>query len=210
MSSTVSLFLPQGWVRIDLLSDRATQIRRVTEERLRTAPEASRAQVATYLHAQLGELTDQLAESGAFVLAFPVVPLDGVLIQPQLTVARWELPDARDPMDVLLVIASRDETAEVLDAGELVALRVTAERDVTDETLAALGAEMGEDATGVPDGLRLLGFQARYFLGDPQRQDRWLTAVCSMTYPASEDSEDLLASMTGLFDELVTAIGWHE
>ncbi len=208
--STISIFLPKGWARIDLLADHEAQVSALVGARLREAPLARQAQLTSYLRDQLGEATRELADSGALLLAFPVVPLDGYVVQPQMVIARWDLPPERDPMDLLLVIASTDATAQVLDAGELVALRVRADGDVTRETQAALDDVVGADAAGVTDGVQIRRFGLRYFFGDPHRRDRWLTATFSMTYVDGDDTAELLESMTTLFDDLVAAIGWDE
>lgn len=206
--STISVFLPRGWARIDLLGDREAQIRAVVRARLREAPLASRAQLTSYLQDQLDEATRALADDGALLLAFPVVPLDGRVVQPQLVIARWDLPPERDPMDVLLVIASSDVTAHVLQTGALVALRVRADADVTGQTQAALQDVVGGDAAGLTTGVQLRQLGLRYFFGDPGRRDRWLTAAFSMTYVDGDEAADLVESMTTLVDDLIAAIGW--
>ena len=145
-------------------------------------------------------------------LVLPVTLVGGRLMSASWAFLPLVTPEGSDPLELLAAIASRDDSASLLDVGDLVALRITSRAQRSAELLqtavARVAADLNEPAPEVVDFDQAAVWTQRvqYFIGDPQRRDSWIIVVFSASDSGDTESAELSQALVELFDEVIQSV----
>ena len=203
--------VPPGWTMLDLTIEIDPQIRAFVTRRLSgSAPSRAQALRAN-LTSSLLDVAKSLADGGAVALTIATKPVDGFTGSPTTVFLPLSVPEGQEPLDVLLAIASTDPTAQAVDVGELVSVRISSTSDATEavrgslEQASALTGGRAPEGTDRPTGEHR---HVRYLVGDPGDRDRWVDAAFSVTCTSLPGSSELADSAIELFDTTMQSFRW--
>lgn len=210
---TYGFILPPGWFRLDLREPLAPQIQRLADlilDQRGAVPERPRLRVA--LINQLTRAGEAAKGNEVLDLVLPVQLVEGTALPVTWAFMPLTVPDGADPIEVLAGIASRNETAALIEVRDLVALRIESRTpkspEQLDAVIDAVASDLGEAVQPSDDGTaaHLWTQRVQYFLGHPQRPDSWIVVAASITDTGGEDAEVLTPALVELFDEVVKTV----
>lgn len=210
-----AIYCPRGWSRIDLTRDEDAirrQVDAVADRLTRSAPPERRVRARGLVMSRLGQVARSLAEGGAVSIMLPMDDPVVVPIRPVIALAPLQVPEGREPMDVLLSMASADASAEVVDVDGVVALRLSSTDDVTESFVRDAGDLLEQGGATVesdePSEDRVVARRVRYLIGVPEDPDRWVDILFSIEHLDDQEQRELGDAAIGLFDELAKTFRW--
>jgi len=203
------ILVPPGWVMFDLRDEIKPQVAAFVRQRVSRHSRAD--SVRPLLTEALTKTATELADGGAVAMTVAIEPPDGLSGSPISIFMPLAVPEDKEPLDLLLAVASSDPSAQAIDVGDLVAIRLSATSDAT----AAVGDAVAEAATLMADdGVNLgAGFTAqrltvRYLMGDPGDRERWADVSFSVTGTSRSGSAEIAAALVELFDATIQTFRW--
>ncbi|MDR0416554.1 MAG: hypothetical protein LBH76_04425 [Propionibacteriaceae bacterium] len=215
---TYDFILPPGWRRFHLRRPLGPQAESYAAQALAGRNLRDRGPLAQRQLAQrMSAMLTAAAERGVTDLALPVTPEQGGVSGASFVITPLSLPDDADPMEFLVALASRDDTAQLVEIRDLVALRTARRqpREIADpagEIMAAaddfgvggLAAELAAELGG-----RHYDNRVQYFIGHPERPADWIMVAFSAGDDDSATSRELAEALVALFDQIMLSVRYH-
>ncbi|MDR1266094.1 MAG: hypothetical protein LBK42_11190 [Propionibacteriaceae bacterium] len=213
--------LPSGWHRFDLRRPLPAQAERYAAKLLEGASLGDRAamvraNLARSLEAQLRQAQDK----GILDLVMPTMHGAGLAPATSFMFAPLELPDGVGPMELLMATAQRDQTAQLVEIEDLVALRTEARTVNAGHDLAAEAAQAGrqlglppeaiiETTADLGETVTTYSRRVQYLFGHPDRPQGWMVAVLATVESDNSDAKALADAVVALFDQIMLTVRFH-
>lgn len=208
-----TFILPPGWFRIDLRLPLAPQVQQLTDAVLdQESAGSERSRLRVGLINQMTRACEAARADHVLDLVLPVGLVEGRTLPVSWAFMPLVTRDGTDPIELLAAIASRNESAALIEIRDLVALRIESRSPKStaqlSEAVQSIAVDLGESPsdTLVPDSVHLWTQRVQYFLGHPQRPDSWIVVAASITDTGGDDSEILTPALVELFDEVAKTV----
>lgn len=212
-----SLLVPTPWERIDLKDvDVAQQTAHLVKRYVMAAPLASQPQVRQTLQEHLTPVLTRFVEAGVDCAVMQVNPYASAGLQPVLTLKRIELPfteqlpEGTDLRVLLAGMAEEMPEADIVEYGELLAVRSRQDTDVSQQ-MVETADQMLPDRT--PEGpgqeIRAVGVKVQHIIGHPDDPARWVLADFAVDAPDTPEGLATADAVVELFDAIVASLRWE-
>lgn len=209
-----TIYVPAGWMRFDLPLGVAAGSRAYAVTAAARASGSVRAAVRGQVEITLERTLTELAGGGAVAAFLPTQESDWGPVAAMAVVMPVQSDDDSRPLDLVLALASADESAQLVDLPGLVALRTTSTG--SDPDLYAKAAAQAQELLGGGDGPvegeipAASVTRVRYLLGSPTDSEKWADLLFSVQAPATPLGQELTEAAVGLFDAMVSTFAWVE
>ncbi len=216
MMTTFQHFMPAGWYRLDLTEEVAPQVAELAALLTEGAPVDRRRAARETVTRRLLPSVEEFARGDALSVLMTTDATDP--LRPTIVFMPFRAPEEVDPMDLLVGLATQEPTAELIDLPDLVALRMTSEKDVTEDAEATirsevldplLGAEVAQAAAPGEADLRVVSRQVRHVIGNPSDRDQWLDVYFALTHLDLPEIRETADAAIELGDVLVRTVRWN-
>lgn len=210
------MFVPEGWQLIDLTQDIEPQVALAAQRLVLGIPTSLASKTAGMINKVTSGNLRKLKDSGALAFLLPIDALVANGVHPTLLVQRFTPPEGVGPLEALVGIAATEAGATLLDATDLVGLRVESTDSTTidpsdlNAMTRALGATSAGEAAEALGPVQRVARRVRYVLGRPTDDLGWVEILGSVQLPESPESDAVASAILALFDELARSFHWEE
>lgn len=201
--------LPPGWVRIDLRVPYEDQVGSLLDLMVAQgggARDDARPKLAA--SKQLLAVCARAKESQVLDLVLPTQRFDGRGLNCSFGIAPFPGVPNVDPLEAMASVASRDQSASLVEIEDLVALRTRGRRqkdaDAFTDQVEELAAEVGAEVLSAElRASEVWAETVRYMIGHPDRPDDWIVVDFHTTDGGTPESKEITDALVELFDAIM-------
>lgn len=205
-----TIFIPSGWIGFDLARPLDPQVDEWLAGLLVGFNVRLRNTLRQELAGQIGPFLAGFRDRDGAALLLPGTPLVDQ-VSPMLAVRRLTAEEGAGTLDMLVALAATEPSATIIEGEGWVGLRTVTSVDLPESAGPdAVLASSLLAAGGILEGSLVReravhrAHHARYVLGRPDRADRWLDVLASVTF--TDDGAEAAEEALDLFDTLVRSV----